>query len=117
VALRAAVFDFDGVLVDSEPLHYRSLRDALRPEGVEISEEEYQHVYLAYDDREAIRLALEHHGDGRVQSSCGHGRPHLVHEPSRGAGPVAPPAVRPGALCSAEQSECEFAEAHAHPNQ
>ena len=37
MALRAAVFDFDGVIVDSEPLHYRSLRDALRPEGVEIS--------------------------------------------------------------------------------
>ena len=63
MALRAAVFDFDGVLVDSEPLHYRSLRDALRPEGVEISEEEYLEVYLAYDDREAIRLALEQHGE------------------------------------------------------
>jgi beta-phosphoglucomutase len=63
VALRAAVFDFDGVLVDSEPLHFRSLRDALRPEGVEISEEEYLQVYLAYDDREAIRLALERHGE------------------------------------------------------
>jgi len=63
VALRAAVFDFDGVLVDSEPLHYRSLRDALRPEGLEISEEEYLQIYLAYDDREAIRLALEIHGE------------------------------------------------------
>jgi beta-phosphoglucomutase len=63
MALRAAVFDFDGVIVDSEPLHYRSLRDALRPEGVEISEQEYLQIYLAYDDREAIRLALEHHGE------------------------------------------------------
>jgi beta-phosphoglucomutase len=62
MALRAAVFDFDGVIVDSEPLHYRALRDALRPEGVEISEGEYLQIYLAYDDREAIRLALEHHG-------------------------------------------------------
>ena len=61
--LRAAVFDFDGVIVDSEPLHFRSLREALRPEGVEITEEEYLQVYLAFDDREAIRLALEHHGE------------------------------------------------------
>ncbi len=61
--LRAVVFDFDGVIVDSEPLHFRSLRDALRPEGVEITEEEYLRVYLAYDDREAIRLALEQHGE------------------------------------------------------
>jgi beta-phosphoglucomutase len=63
VALRAAVFDFDGVLVDSEPLHFRSLRDALRPEGVEITEEDYRERLLAYDDREAIRIALEHHGE------------------------------------------------------
>jgi beta-phosphoglucomutase len=60
---RAAVFDFDGVIVDSEPVHYRALRDALRPEGVAISEEEYLNIYLACDDREAIRKALEHHGE------------------------------------------------------
>jgi beta-phosphoglucomutase len=60
--LRAAVFDFDGVIVDSEPLHYRALREALAPEGVEITEEEYVRTYLAYDDRGAIGKALEHHG-------------------------------------------------------
>ena len=62
--LRAAVFDFDGVIVNSEPLHYRSLRDALRPEGVEITEKDYLQRFLAYDDREAIRLALERQGEG-----------------------------------------------------
>jgi HAD superfamily hydrolase (TIGR01509 family) len=60
--MRAAVFDFDGVLVNSEPLHFSSLRDALRPEGLEITPEEYYGLYLAYDDRGAIRRALEHHG-------------------------------------------------------
>jgi beta-phosphoglucomutase len=60
--LRAVVFDFDGVLVDSEPLHYRALRDGLRPEGIDIDEREYLQTYLAYDDREAIRIALERHG-------------------------------------------------------
>jgi beta-phosphoglucomutase len=59
--LRAAVFDFDGVIVDSEPLHFRALRDALGTDGVEITEEEYLGIYLAYDNRTAIRLALEHH--------------------------------------------------------
>ncbi len=62
MALHAAVFDFDGVIVDSEPLHFGSLRDALLADGVSISEEEYWRVYLAYDDRSAIRLALERHG-------------------------------------------------------
>jgi beta-phosphoglucomutase len=60
--LRAAVFDFDGVIVDSEPLHFRALRDALLPEGVFITGEEYVRTYLAYDDRGAIRRALEQHG-------------------------------------------------------
>jgi HAD superfamily hydrolase (TIGR01509 family) len=60
--MRAVIFDFDGVLVDSEPLHFRSLREALRPEGIEVSPQDYQQVYLAYDDREAIRIALKRHG-------------------------------------------------------
>jgi beta-phosphoglucomutase len=60
--LRAAVFDFDGVIVDSEPLHFRALRDALLPERIEIAAEEYVRSYLAYDDREAIRRALQEHG-------------------------------------------------------
>jgi beta-phosphoglucomutase len=62
--MRAVLFDFDGVLVNSEPLHYRALRDCLRPEGIEIGEEEYLTSYLAYDDAEAIRVALEKHGHG-----------------------------------------------------
>jgi beta-phosphoglucomutase len=60
--MRAAIFDFDGVLVDSEPLHFRAMRDSLLPEGITIDEEEYARVYLAYDDRGALRRALEEHG-------------------------------------------------------
>lgn len=60
--MRAVIFDFDGVLVDSEPLHYRALRDCLRPEGVDLTPEQYATTCLAYDDREAIRKALERYG-------------------------------------------------------
>jgi beta-phosphoglucomutase len=60
--MRAVLFDFDGVLVNSEPLHYRALRECLRPEGIDINEDEYARSYLAYDDAEAIRVALEKHG-------------------------------------------------------
>ena len=62
MALRAVIFDFDGVLVNSEPLHFRTLREILLPEGIDIDEDEYVATYLAYDDRGAIRLALERHG-------------------------------------------------------
>ena len=76
--MRAAIFDFDGVIVDSEPLHFRALRESLLPEGIAINEEEYNRLYLAYDDRGAIRLALEHHG---VPSS----RPRGPASPARKA--------------------------------
>jgi beta-phosphoglucomutase len=66
VPLRAVVFDFDGVIVNSEPLHFRALQEALAGFGLAISEEEYWSIYLAYDDREAIRLAFERHGEGAI---------------------------------------------------
>jgi len=59
--MKAAIFDFDGVIADSEPLHFRALKDALLTEGVAITQDEYYGSYLAYDDRGALRLALEQH--------------------------------------------------------
>jgi HAD superfamily hydrolase (TIGR01509 family) len=70
--MKAVLFDFDGVLVNSEPLHYRALRGCLLPEGIDVGEAEYARFYLAYDDWEAIRIAMERHGiasdAGRVQA-------------------------------------------------
>src|SRR5262245_46423548 len=60
--MRAAIFDFDGVIADSEPLHFAALRDTLAEDGVAIGQDEYYRLYLAYDDRGALRLALEQHG-------------------------------------------------------
>jgi len=48
--LRAIVFDFDGVIANSEPLHYRSFRDVLADTGVVLSERDYYARYLGYDD-------------------------------------------------------------------
>ena len=63
MGLRAAVFDFDGVIVDSEPLHFRSLAEALATEGVRISREEYWEHLLAHDDAGSIRRAFERRGE------------------------------------------------------
>ena len=60
--MRAVVFDFDGVLVDSEPLHFEALRDAMLSEGITVTREDYFAKYLAFDDRGAIRRVLEDHG-------------------------------------------------------
>ena len=48
--LQAIVFDFDGVIADSERLHLRSYQDVLAPEGVTMSTDEYLEKYLGYDD-------------------------------------------------------------------
>jgi beta-phosphoglucomutase len=49
--LRAIVFDFDGVLADSEPLHLRAAQQVLEPRGVRLTSEEYYARYLGLDDR------------------------------------------------------------------
>jgi beta-phosphoglucomutase len=49
-ALHAIVFDFDGVIADSEPLHLRAFQSALAEEGIELTRQEYFARYLGYDD-------------------------------------------------------------------
>ena len=51
---RAVVFDFDGVIANSEPLHFLGFRDVLAEEGVELSEADYYARYLGYDDAGAF---------------------------------------------------------------
>ena len=49
-ALQSIVFDFDGVIADSEPLHLRAFQQTLAEEGIELSEADYYSRYLGYDD-------------------------------------------------------------------
>lgn len=49
--LKAIIFDFDGVIADTEPLHLKAFQLALSDNGIELSEEEYSAKYLAYDDK------------------------------------------------------------------
>lgn len=52
--LKAVIFDFDGVIADSEPLHLRAFQLALQPYGVEISRETYYSNYLGYSDKDCV---------------------------------------------------------------
>lgn len=51
MALRAIIFDCDGVLVDSEPVHFSAFRKTLEAHGGNLSEELYKERYLALDDK------------------------------------------------------------------
>lgn len=46
----AVIFDFDGTLVATESLHFSAINDVLRPCGLELSWEEYEADYIAFDD-------------------------------------------------------------------
>ena len=48
--LQAIIFDFDGVIANSEPLHLRAFQQALGDEGHFLGAEEYYARYLGYDD-------------------------------------------------------------------
>ena len=56
--LKAVVFDFDGIIVDSEPLHYRAFQKILEPLGAGFSWAQYTEKYMGYDDRDAFREAF-----------------------------------------------------------
>ena len=47
----AILFDFDGVLVDSEPLHYRCWREILAPYGFNMDWETYASTCIGISDR------------------------------------------------------------------
>ncbi|HTP63816.1 MAG TPA: HAD family phosphatase [Geobacteraceae bacterium] len=53
--LAAVIFDFDGIIVDTEPIHYRAFQEVLVPLGLGYSWEEYLRSYIGYDDRDALR--------------------------------------------------------------
>lgn len=57
--LRAILFDFNGVLVDDESIHFALLQEILAEEQIELTEEEYYGSYLGYDDRACFTAALQ----------------------------------------------------------
>ena len=52
--LRAVIFDFDGVITDSEILHLRAFNQILARHNIEITEEVYYKEYLGFTDRDCF---------------------------------------------------------------
>jgi HAD superfamily hydrolase (TIGR01509 family) len=51
----AVLFDFDGVIVDSEPVHFEAFRSVLQPLGIGFTWREYVDAFMGFDDRDAFR--------------------------------------------------------------
>lgn len=78
-AARAVVFDFDGVLADSEPLHLAAYQEVFAALGATLTREDYYARYLGYDDEGVFRRMSDVQGwglDGRQISE-------LIAEKSR----------------------------------
>ena len=55
----AILFDFDGVLVDSEPLHYECWCETIAPHGLTLSWEEYAANCIGVSDKGMIQALCE----------------------------------------------------------
>ena len=62
MSLRAILFDFNGILVDDEPLHLCLFQRVLAEEGVVMDAADYQDRWLGLDDRDCLRAALRQAG-------------------------------------------------------
>ena len=57
--LQAVIFDFDGVIVDSEPWHHKALNAVLESDHIQIEWDLYQKLYIGFDDRDALKTAFK----------------------------------------------------------
>lgn len=60
--LAGVIFDFDGVLADSEPVHLHVFQTVLDRIGITLTAEEYYAQYLGYSDRDAFLHVLQDRG-------------------------------------------------------
>lgn len=61
---RAVILDYNGVIVNDEPLHLAAFRRVLRDEGIRLDDAEYFERYLGVSDRDIARDAVRRHAAG-----------------------------------------------------
>ena len=59
--LRAVIFDFNGIIVDDEPIHFELFQKVLAEEGIELTNDAYYARYLGFDDRGAFSFGYHEH--------------------------------------------------------
>jgi len=57
--LKAVIFDFDGVITDSEVLHFRAFNSVLNAYGVELNTQEYYKSYLGFSDVDCFKFLIQ----------------------------------------------------------
>ena len=60
--IRAIIFDLDGTLSDTEPLHFEAFARVLRADGIELDRYEYYRRLIGLDDRDCFATVLRENG-------------------------------------------------------
>ena len=75
MSLLGVIFDFDGVIADTERLHLQAFQQVLADGPLTLTEEAYDTRYLGYDDAGVFAaLAADHGGAPLGRGSRAHGR-------------------------------------------
>lgn len=59
--LKAIIFDFNGVILDDEPLHFKAMQEAVADLGICLTEDAYWDTYLPLDDNACIQAICRDH--------------------------------------------------------
>ena len=60
--IRAIIFDLDGTLADTEPLHFEAFARVLHAEGIELDRADYYRRLIGFDDRDCFAAVLRENG-------------------------------------------------------
>lgn len=60
--IKCALFDFDGVIVQSEPLHMRTFLELLSPYGVKVSEKRWYNEFAGTGSRHIFEVLVKENG-------------------------------------------------------
>jgi len=59
--LRSIIFDFNGVILNDEPIHFKAMQEAVSNLGIDLSEKDYWDKYLPFDDNECLGAICRDH--------------------------------------------------------
>lgn len=59
--LRAVIFDFNGIIIDDEPIHFELFQKVFAEEGIDLTKDAYYTRYLGFDDRSAFNFGYREH--------------------------------------------------------
>jgi len=60
--IRTIIFDLDGTLADTEPIHFEAFAEVLRTAGIELSRTDYSSRLIGYTDHDCFAAVMREHG-------------------------------------------------------